>query len=69
MQAHTTAMGSAERTKAVGAGSAALGDSPSRPPVGLGVGSGRTRWFPGSPLFLNPHIPWYMKSNPASTPR
>ncbi len=30
------------------------------------LGSSRTRWFPWSTLFLNPHIPWYRKSNPVS---
>ena len=34
-----------------------------------GLGSSRTRWFPWSPLFLNPHIAWYMKSNPVSVSR
>ena len=30
------------------------------------LGSSRTRWFPWSPLFLNPHIAWFMKSNPVT---
>jgi hypothetical protein len=34
--------------------------------LGQGLGSSRTRWFPWSPLFLNPHIAWYMKSNPVT---
>ncbi len=34
--------------------------------LGQGLGSSRTRWIPWSPLFLNPHIAWYMKSNPVS---
>ncbi len=28
--------------------------------------SSRTRWFPWSILLLNPHIPWYRKSNPVT---
>jgi hypothetical protein len=32
--------------------------------LGQGNGSSRTRWFPWSPLFLNPHVAWYRKSNP-----
>ena len=35
--------------------------------LGQGLGSSRTRWIPWSPLFLNPHIAWYMKSNPVSS--
>ena len=31
--------------------------------LGQGLGSSLTRWFPWSPLFLNPHIAWYMKPN------
>ena len=32
--------------------------------LGQGLSSSRARWFPWSPLFLSPHIAWYMKSNP-----
>jgi hypothetical protein len=32
--------------------------------LGQGIGSNRTRWFPWSLLFLNPHIAEYIKSNP-----
>jgi len=34
--------------------------------LGQGLGSSRTRWLPWSTLFLNPHIPWYSKSNPVT---
>ena len=34
--------------------------------LGQGLGSSRTRGLWRGTLFLNPHIPWYRKSNPVN---
>jgi len=55
-------------TNATSEGFNSVIQSPKYAAGGFRLGSSRTRDLGGGNLFLNPHIAWYRKSNPVTTP-